>query len=172
MSPPLRLKRLLTSTAGYPAAMRSGPASTAHQGLQRRPEGVGDATVVAVGKLSEALETVERARGALYTFHQLMGHADGQLGEAAALLRSAGHSDAADTLETEIVGRNVLTGRWTFQLVEEFDDDYWSVLRAEEKSIREDLVAGIRHVFEAEMKADRRTPGRPGHEATPADTCT
>ena len=26
---------------------------------------------------------------------------------------------------------------------------------------------GKRHVFEAEMKQDRRTHGRPGHEATP-----
>ena len=28
---------------------------------------------------------------------------------------------------------------------------------------------GKRHVFEAEMKQDRRTHGRPGHAATPRD---
>ena len=32
---------------------------------------VDDRTVEAVGKLTEALETVERARGHLYSFHQL-----------------------------------------------------------------------------------------------------
>ncbi len=34
----------------------------------RRPDGVADETVEAVGKLSEALETVEQARGHLYAF--------------------------------------------------------------------------------------------------------
>ena len=33
-------------------------------------------TVDAVGKASEALEYVERARGHLYAFHQLIGRAD------------------------------------------------------------------------------------------------
>ena len=39
--------------------------------------GAGDPeTVDAVGKASEALEYVERARGHLYAFHQLIGRAD------------------------------------------------------------------------------------------------
>ena len=47
-----------------------------------RPDAMDDATVEAVGAVSEALECVERARGELYSFHQLMGHADLLLGEA------------------------------------------------------------------------------------------
>ena len=39
------------------------------------PDGASDALVAAVGKVSEALEWVERARGRLYDFHQMMGHA-------------------------------------------------------------------------------------------------
>lgn len=89
--------------------------------LDRRPAGVDDATVDAVGKLSEALRP-SNARGALYTFHQLMGHADLQAGEASEQLRAAGHGDIADRLDTDLVGRNVLPGRWTFQVVEEFDE--------------------------------------------------
>lgn len=139
------------------------------RGLDRRPDGVDDATVDAVGKVSEALETVEGARGHLYRFHQLMGHADLQLGEACDSLRKAGHGAVADRLQTEMVGRNVVSGRWTFQVVEEFDDNYWSVFRAEERRVRDELQAGVRHVFEAEMKEDRRSKGHPGHEATPAD---
>lgn len=41
--------------------------------VHRVPDGVDDATVEALGRLSEALETVERARGCLYAFHQLTG---------------------------------------------------------------------------------------------------
>ncbi|MCW2843460.1 MAG: hypothetical protein JWN22_1376, partial [Nocardioides sp.] len=47
----------------------------------RRPEGVDDATVDALGKVSEALEAIEVARGHLYAFHRLSGTADLTLGE-------------------------------------------------------------------------------------------
>ncbi|MDP9397940.1 MAG: hypothetical protein M3P96_09040 [Actinomycetota bacterium] len=133
-----------------------------------RPPGIDDATVAALGKLGEALETVERARGRLYDFHQLTGQADLALGEAVAMLRAAGHPALAERLTAELVGRNVVEGRWTFQLVEDYDDGYWSTFRALERAAREQLVAGRRHLFEAEMKEDRRTHGRPGHEARPA----
>ncbi|MBX7455097.1 hypothetical protein GR927_44545 [Mycolicibacterium sp. 3033] len=126
-----------------------------------------DGTVEAVGKVTEALEWVERARGHLYSFHQLMGHADLTLGQACDALREAGHGDVAERLETDMVGRNVLEGRWTFQIVEEFDDSYWERLRAHEKSVRDVLVGGRRHLHEARMKEDRRTHGRKGHQARP-----
>jgi hypothetical protein len=134
----------------------------------RRPDGVADATVEATGKLSEALEWVERARGHLYEFHQLMGHADLVLGEAVEALREAGHGAEADLVEADLVGRNVLEGRWTFQVVEEFDDTYWSPFRALDQQVRDQLVGGRRHVFESEMKESRRTSGRRHHEARPA----
>ncbi|MHA0287469.1 hypothetical protein ACXYX3_13580 [Mycobacterium sp. C3-094] len=126
-----------------------------------------DATVDAVGKVTEALEWVERARGHLYSFHQLMGRADLLLGEACDALREAGHDDVAERLETEVVGRNVLEGRWTFQIIEEFEDTYWDVVRDHEKRVRDDLVDGQRHLHEARMKEDRRTHGRKGHQARP-----
>ena len=134
----------------------------------QRPAGTSDATVEAVGKVSEALEWVERARGRLYDFHQLMGRADLLLGEAADALEEAGHPDHADRLRDRMVGRNVLDGRWTFQIVEEFDDLYWNAAREAERAVRDDLMAGRRHVFESEMKDDRRTEGRAHHERRPA----
>jgi hypothetical protein len=134
-----------------------------------RPDGVTDADVTALGKVSEALEWVERARGRLYDFHQLSGRADLLLGEAAELLEDAGHAELADGLRREIVGRNVIAGRWTFQIVEEYDDDYWSTVRAFEKRCRDEICEGVRHLFEAEMKDDRRSNGMPHHEALPGD---
>jgi hypothetical protein len=133
----------------------------------RRPSGVDDATVEALGKLSEALEVVEDARGHLYGFHRLTGMADLTLDEAAELFRAAGHDDLADRLETELVGRNVIEGRWTFQIVEEYDDDYYATFKRLESQARDDLVGGRRHLFEAEMKEARRTHGLAHHEAVP-----
>jgi hypothetical protein len=132
-----------------------------------RPQGVDDATIEATGKLSEALEWVERARGHLYEFHQLMGHADMTFGEAADKLRAAGHDAMADLVSQEVVGRNVLNGRWTFQLVEEFDDDYYRPVVAAERQVRDELVAGRRHLYEAALKEERRTQGRRHHEPRP-----
>lgn len=132
-----------------------------------RPDGVSDETVEALGKLSEALEIVEEARGLLYTFHRRTGEADLALGEAVDLLREAGHDDFADRISTELVGRNVLEGRWTFQIMEEYDAGYYDAFKQHEREAREALVSGRTHLFEAEMKEDRRTYGRRRHEATP-----
>ena len=132
-----------------------------------RPDGVDDLTVAAVGKVTEALETTERARGALFSFHQLTGSADLQLEEAVELLRHGGHDDLADRIQTELTGRNVLPGRWTFQVIEQYEETYYRPFQAVERAVRDQLVQGRRHIYEAEMKEDRRTHGRPGHEARP-----
>ncbi|MEU4240302.1 hypothetical protein [Actinoplanes sp. NPDC026619] len=140
--------------------MQEGP-DEAHQ----RPDGLDDLTVQALGKLSEALETTERVRGHLYAMHQLTGTADFQLDEAVSLFMQAGREDWAVRIQRELIGRNVTPGHWTFQLVEEYDDTYWSELRAVEKAARDELAEGRRHLYEAELKERRRTHGRPGHEA-------
>jgi hypothetical protein len=131
------------------------------------PACVDGATIEAVGLVTEALEATERARGHLYSFHQLTGSADLKLGEAVERLREAGHDEIADEVEREIIGRNVLPGRWTFQIVEEYDDSYWTPFREMERGVRERLVQGRRHLFEAQMKEDRRTHGHPDHTARP-----
>ena len=134
----------------------------------RRPDGVSDELVEAVGKVSEALEYVERARGHLFSFHQLMGHADLVFGEAADQLDDAGRPDDAERLRAEVVVRNVLDGRWTFQIVEEFDDLYYRDVRDELRRLEREHMGGRPHVFESEMKERRRSRARPGHEARPA----
>jgi hypothetical protein len=138
----------------------------------RRPDGVGDDVIEATGKLSEALEWIERARGRLYDLHQMIGRADFFVGDAADLLEQAGRGDLAERLRSEVVGRNVLPGRWTFQIVEEFDDGYWGPVRALEQEVREALVDGKRHLHEAEMKEQRRSAGVPGHESRPDEPST
>ena len=138
----------------------------------RRPAGVSGDVVAAAGKLSEAVEWVGRARGHLYDFHQLMGRADFLFEEAADRLDDAGHGRWAERIRMDVIGRNVIEGRWTFQLVEEFDDRYWECVRTVEAGVREDLMAGRRHIYEAELKEARRTNGRRHHEATPDELAT
>ncbi|WP_067486679.1 hypothetical protein [Actinomadura hibisca] len=126
-------------------------------------------TVEAVGELSKALETLERARGHLYSFHQLLGTTDFTLGDAADQLAAAGHKGWADEIRDELVGRNVLEGRWTFQIIEEFEELYYEPFRELERRVRDDLAGGRRHLHEAQLKRERRSKGRRGHEATPEE---
>jgi hypothetical protein len=131
-----------------------------------RPAGVTDTTVEALGALSKALETTERARGALYDFHQLTGSADLCLDDAVRLLRKAGHHAHADRVEREILGRSVIPGHWTFQIVEEYNEGYYGPFRDVEEALRGELADGRDHLYEAEMKKARRTKRHPGHTAT------
>lgn len=135
----------------------------------RRPDGVTDATVEALGKLSAALDHVEDARGHLYAFHRLCGSAETTLEEATSMIRDAGHDNIADALDRRVLGRNPLPGLWSFQMVEAYDDGYYAEAKGIQQRAIDELIAGKRHVFEAEMKELRRTVGREGHEATPAD---
>src|SRR3712207_9514425 len=75
----------------------------------------------------------DQARGQLYGFHQHTGKADLLLQDAVELFRKAGHSELAADLDRDLVGRNVIADRWTFQIVEDFDDNYWG--RSEERRV-------------------------------------
>ena len=172
-------RRQVLGGAGQPVAWTNGEAVRTSVGetmhtddkplpQHQRPEGVDDVTVDAVGLLTEALERTERARGHLYTFHQLTGEADFKVGDAVDALRVAGHDEIADWIASDLLGRNVLRDRWTFQVVEDYEESYYEPFREFERRTRE-LTGGRRHVHEAELKRQRRTAGEPGHEATPAD---
>jgi hypothetical protein len=131
-----------------------------------RPD-LDDTLVEGLGKLSEALETVEHARGLLYAFHQLTGKADQELQDAVELLRKGGATALADDLDRELVGRNVIADRWTYQIVEDYDAGYWTTFRNFDARARAEFSGGDRHVYEARMKQRERTKGHPGHEAGP-----
>ncbi|HZQ32905.1 MAG TPA: hypothetical protein VFB19_14370 [Mycobacterium sp.] len=117
-----------------------------------RPADTDDAEVKAAGKLSEALETTERARGHLYAFHQLTGRADLLLDDAVTELRQAGQHDLAEHTARQLIGRNVMAGRWSFQVVQEYDDVYYRCFKEIEALVR-----------------GRLTDGHADHTATPSE---
>ena len=80
-------------------------------GAHEVPDGVDDATVTAVGRLTAALEVVEEARGLLYGCHRLTGRADDDLHDALAALADAGHRELSDAMRADLVGRNVISCR-------------------------------------------------------------
>ena len=135
-----------------------------------RPADSSDATVDAVGQISAAFEVVVNARGFLYGFHRMSGEADLALQDAVAALRSAGHAELADEIDQVLVGRDVVPGRWTFELVEAYDEHYFQVFRAVDALVRERLSDGRPHVYEAEMKQREQRSGSHSHIDTDVDT--
>lgn len=65
------------------------------------------------------------------------------------------------------MGRNVIPGHWTFQIIEAYDATYHQPFAAMERDIVEELAGGRQHLLEARLKAIRRTHGHPDHTATP-----
>ena len=134
-----------------------------------RPIGMDDATVEALGKISEALEVVDHARGLLYAFHRHCGTADLTLQEGVRLMRAAGHAGIADEIEQVLVGRDIIKDRWSFQVVEDYDQNYWEVFRAMERRARALLGNAEPHIYEAEMKlaeqgGDPAAAGQPSRD--------
>lgn len=124
-----------------------------------RPTGLTDAEVEAAGKVSAAFEVIENARGMLYAFHRMSGEADLSLQEAVADLRGCGHAALADEIDQVLVGRDVIPGCWTFQIVEAYDEHYYQVFKAVADKVRQQAGGGSPHLFEAEMKVHEQTDG-------------
>ncbi|MFJ3913799.1 hypothetical protein [Streptomyces vinaceus] len=99
----------------------------------------------------------------LYGVDQLTGTADFELDDAVRLLREAGHDAQARLVEREILGRNVIPGHWTFQIVEAYNDSYYRPFVAIERDIVAELADGCGHLHEARLKERRRTPGHRDH---------
>jgi hypothetical protein len=125
---------------------------------KQRPAGASDELVAALGKLSEALEVVEEARGLLYTFHRRSGRADLTLQEAVQALHDAGEHETAQQVADVLIGRDVIPGCWTFQIVEQYDSQYWQPFHAVEADVRERFADGTAHIYEAEMKHREQQP--------------
>ena len=75
------------------------------------------------------------------------------------MLREAGHGNLADELAGNWVGRNVIPGMWTFELIEAFERTYYEVAVASELQVRETVMDGRQHIQEAERKVRRRQDG-------------
>ena len=67
--------------------------------------------------------------GAAAVIHRLAGEADAGLLSAVRLLRVAGQHELADVILGQLVGRSVAEDRWTFEVDETHDDDFFRTLQ-------------------------------------------
>jgi len=117
-----------------------------------------DAEPVAVEALHEVelgFEWLQRANGHLLQFHHATGHAMDHLAAAEGHLRDAGYAELADVIRDDLLPQGVVDeDRWSYDLVECFQDGLLADADAFEQTARDRLAAGDRHV--AERRQERR----------------
>ena len=93
------------------------------------------ATREALAEMSEAWQAIEAARRLAYEYHRHAGSGDAHLVRAVGLLRRDAHHDLADAICHRLIGQGLAEDRWAFQVVEE-DDEFFRTLMALEEQVR------------------------------------
>lgn len=98
-------------------------------------------------------EHLYRAYGHFLSFHHAVGHAMNRLADAEAELADAGHEEHAAVLRNDLLPAGVVEDKWTYELVEEFQDGVLADATNFENVVRADLAGGERHVAERDQQA-------------------
>jgi hypothetical protein len=105
--------------------------------------------VEALHEVELGLEWLLRAQGHLVEFHHATGHAMDHLADAERLLRDGGHDDLADELRDHHLPQGVVDGdRWSYDVLEDFQDGVLAAVQAFEADAREQVGDGTRHLAE------------------------
>ena len=89
----------------------------------------GRATHDALAEMTEAWRAIEAARRHAYEYHRHAGSGDAHLVRAVSLLRRDGHHDLADTMCKRLIGHGLAADRWAFQVMEEDDEFFRTLMR-------------------------------------------
>ncbi|MDF9744538.1 hypothetical protein [Natrinema salsiterrestre] len=114
-----------------------------------------DTECEALHEVELGLEWVQRAQGSLLEFHHATGHGMDHLYRAKELLRATGHDDLADAIRTELLPQGVVDeDRWSYDVLENFQDGLLAETRSLERRVRRDLADGERHVRERRQERE------------------
>lgn len=114
------------------------------------------AEIDALHDLQLAREHIYRAYGTLLTFHHRIGRAMNHYNKAIEQLENAGHTDLVEEELIEPVALGVINDRWTWSLVEEFEDGFFTQTLAAEARVRDELADGDRHINERLLEQEWR----------------
>ncbi|WP_435196905.1 hypothetical protein [Natronomonas sp. EA1] len=100
-------------------------------------------------------EHLYAAFGHLIEWHHQIGHGMAQFENVMVALRASGHDDLADRLRDELLPAGVIDDKWSYEVVDEFREEFLEAMATFEADLREELDAP-RHVHERELKAEAR----------------
>ncbi|MFT4923241.1 MAG: hypothetical protein ACI8XM_002467 [Haloarculaceae archaeon] len=115
----------------------------------------------ALHSIELGVEWLHRAHGNLVEFHHKTGHAMDHLAEAEGQLRACGHTALADALRDQYLPRGVIDeDRWSYDVLESYQEGFLSELTAFEERAREDIADGRRHVAERKQEQEWKRRAR------------
>lgn len=113
----------------------------------------------ALHEVELGLEWLQRAQGNLIEFHHATGHGMDHLNRAESMLRESGHTTHADELRETVLPHGVVDGdRWSYDVLESFQDTVHTEICRFERQVRDDLAGGDRHL--RERRQERRWKAR------------
>lgn len=100
-------------------------------------------------------EHLDAAFGHLIEWHHQVGHGMAKFENVMVALRAAGHDDLADRLRDDLLPAGVIDDKWSYEVVDEFREEFLEAIAAFEADLRDELDAP-RHVHERELKEEAR----------------
>jgi len=117
--------------------------------------------LAALHEVELGFEWLQRGQGCLLEFHHATGHGMDHLAEAELLLRDHGHEALADTIRDEVLPHGVVDDdRWSYDVVENFQETLLTETRALERRVRAELADGERHVRERRQEREWKARSR------------
>ena len=114
-----------------------------------------EAELEALHEVELGLEWAQRAQGCLLEFHHATGHGMDHLCRAEARLRETGHDDLADAIRDDLLPHGVVDDdRWSYDVLEHFQQSLLAETRALEQRVRRELADGERHVRERRQERE------------------
>ena len=104
------------------------------------------------------MELLRRAHGDLVGVHHKTGRAMDHFARAEGQLRACGYEGLADAVRDRCLPRGAVDDRWTYDLLESFEEGFLAEIADVEEHTREVVADGRRHV--AERQQEREWRGR------------
>lgn len=147
-------ERVVVGDGGESAGDGDGPPDgTAEESKALPGEDLTETELEALHEVELGLEWLQRAQGHLIEFHHATGHGMDHLDSAESMLRESGHTALADDLETTVLPHGVVNGdRWSYDVLESFQDTIHTEIRRFESQVRQELTDGTRHVQERQQE--------------------
>ncbi|MFB6156738.1 MAG: hypothetical protein ABEJ34_02720 [Haloferacaceae archaeon] len=114
----------------------------------------------ALHEVQLGVEHLYRAYGHLLAFHHAVGHAMDRFAGIEDDLRAVGYDGYAAELRDHHLPAGVVGDRWSYELVEEFQDGFLAEMTGFERRLRDDVAGGRRHVTEREQQRRWRERAR------------
>lgn len=102
----------------------------------------------ALHRVTLGMEWLRRAHGRLLSFHHNTGHAMDHFAAAEQLLDEAGYEELAAAIRTQHLPSGVVDDRWSYDVVETFEEGVLADIEAFEAEAREEIADGRHHVAE------------------------